>query len=53
MNYSKCKCKNKHVIEIEYSVGNLENQIVRLCKECNEKPVYQKHRISEKAIGRK
>jgi len=53
MNYSKCKCKKKHVIEIVYSVGKLDNQIIRLCNECNLKPVYQKHRISEKVLGEK
>lgn len=53
MNYPKCNCKDEKVIEVEFSVKNLdEKDVWRLCSKCNLKPVFEKFRISEKRLGR-
>jgi len=48
----KCKCKERKVREVEFSVkARDENDTWLLCEKCNDKPVFKEHRVNEKRLG--
>ena len=49
---SACNDENPKIIEIEFDTGSLQKKDVwHLCKYCNLKLEFTKHRINEKQIG--
>ena len=51
MTLFACKDKNPKILEVEFDASShVENDVWHLCKNCNQKLEFRKHRVHEKYL---